>query len=38
METLRIDDTAERYHEYELPDLTLPNDPPQPPLEPRFHS
>lgn len=28
MEALRIDDTAERYHEYELPNLTLPNDPP----------
>ena len=28
MEALRIDDTAERYHEHELPNLTLPNDPP----------
>ena len=28
MEALHIDDTAERYHEYELPNLTLPNDPP----------
>lgn len=28
MEALRIDDTAERYREYELPNLTLPNDPP----------
>lgn len=38
MEALRIDDTAEQYHEHELPNLTLPNNLPQPPLEPIFHS